>query len=55
MRVHRMALERAYAIHSGLLNEWGLQVLDSVLESEAARLDAEIRRLPSGGRVRLSV
>ena len=52
--LRRMAPQRAYAIHDGLLNEWGLQVLDSVLESEAARLGADIRRLPSGGRVRLS-
>lgn len=51
--LRRMAPERAYAIHDGLLNDWGLQVLDSVLDSEAGRLGADIRRLPPGGRVRL--
>jgi len=39
---------RAYAIHDGLLNAWGLRVLDGVLESEAGRLDADIRRLSPG-------
>ncbi|GAA3749137.1 MBL fold metallo-hydrolase [Salinactinospora qingdaonensis] len=36
---------RAFAVHDGLLNEWGLMVLDSVLASEATGLDTEIRRL----------
>jgi L-ascorbate metabolism protein UlaG (beta-lactamase superfamily) len=40
---------RAYAIHDGLLNEWGLKVLDGVLAGEADRLGADVRRLPVGG------
>ncbi|MDA0635181.1 MBL fold metallo-hydrolase [Nonomuraea sp. MCN248] len=40
---------RAYAIHDGLLNQWGLKVLDGVLDSEGERLGAEFRRLPVGG------
>ncbi len=43
-----MRPQRAYAIHDGLLNDWGLQVLDSVLQSEGQRLDAEVRRLAIG-------
>ncbi|MEV4834150.1 MBL fold metallo-hydrolase [Nonomuraea sp. NPDC049486] len=40
---------RAYAIHDGLLNEWGLKVLDGVLAGEGERAAAEFRRLPVGG------
>ncbi|HEX6499842.1 MAG TPA: MBL fold metallo-hydrolase [Micromonosporaceae bacterium] len=40
--------QRGYAIHDGLLNEWGLKVLDGVLASEAERLGAEIRRILPG-------
>ena len=52
--LRRMAPRRAYAIHDGLLNDWGLQVLDSVLQSEAQGLDADIRRLLLGERVHLA-
>lgn len=48
-----MRPQRAYAIHDGLLNDWGLQVLDSVLQSEGDRLDAEVRRLAIGESVDL--
>ncbi|WP_336209133.1 MBL fold metallo-hydrolase [Nonomuraea sp. LPB2021202275-12-8] len=48
-----MRPRRAYAIHDGLLNEWGLKVLDSVLESEQDGLDADIRRLRAGDSVEL--
>ncbi|MBX6354787.1 MAG: MBL fold metallo-hydrolase [Micromonosporaceae bacterium] len=51
--LRRMAPRRAYAIHDGLINEWGIKVLEGVLEAEAARLNAEIRRLPPGGHVQL--
>ena len=43
-----MAPRRAYAIHDGLINEWGIQVLESVLAGEAERLGADIRRLKPG-------
>jgi len=39
--LRRMAPRRAYAVHDGLLNDWGLQVLDGVLRSEAERSEAE--------------
>ncbi|MEU6997864.1 MBL fold metallo-hydrolase [Nonomuraea sp. NPDC046570] len=39
--------------HDGLLNEWGLRVLDSVLASEATGLGADIRRLSPGESVDL--
>jgi len=44
---------RAYAIHDGLINEWGIQVLESVLQGEAERLGADIRRLKPGESVEL--
>ena len=40
--------KRAYAIHDGLINEWGIMVLESVLTAEAERLGADIRRLKPG-------
>ncbi len=43
--LRRTHAERTFAIHDGLLNSWGLQVLDSVLASEAERGGVEIRRL----------
>ncbi|MEG8184695.1 MBL fold metallo-hydrolase [Nocardia terpenica] len=46
--LRRVAPARAYAIHDGLLNEWGLQVLDSVLAYEAERAGTDIRRLAPG-------
>lgn len=46
--LRRMSPRRAYAIHDGLLNEWGLKVLDDVLATEAKRAGAEIRRLRPG-------
>ncbi|MEU4427236.1 MBL fold metallo-hydrolase [Actinoplanes sp. NPDC024001] len=51
--LRRMAPRRAYAVHDGLLNDWGLQVLDGVLRIEADRSNADIRRLRCGERVRL--
>jgi L-ascorbate metabolism protein UlaG (beta-lactamase superfamily) len=51
--LRRTAPRRGYAIHDGLLNDWGLQVLDGVLRMEGERLDADIRRLLPGERVRL--
>ncbi|MER6826873.1 MBL fold metallo-hydrolase [Streptosporangium sp. NPDC000563] len=48
-----MAPRRAYAIHDGLINDWGVKVLESVLASEAERLGADIRRLPPGESVDL--
>lgn len=44
---------RAYAIHDGLLNDWGIKVLESVLSSEAEKLGADIRRLKPGESVEL--
>lgn len=46
--LRRMAPRRAYAIHDGLINEWGLKVLDDVLAMEADRARADIRRLRPG-------
>jgi hypothetical protein len=40
--------DRVYAIHDGLLNHWGLQALDSVLDIEARRAGLDIRRLLVG-------
>ncbi|MEV5343594.1 MBL fold metallo-hydrolase [Streptomyces sp. NPDC052676] len=51
--LRRMAPRRAYAIHDGLLNEWGLKVLDDVLAMEAKRAGADIRRLHPGESVEL--
>ncbi|MCK7621709.1 MBL fold metallo-hydrolase [Streptomyces sp. RS10V-4] len=51
--LRRMAPRRAYAVHDGLLNEWGLKVLDDVLALEAERAGAEIRRLLPGESVAL--
>ncbi|MFE6692011.1 MBL fold metallo-hydrolase [Streptomyces sp. NPDC057743] len=51
--LRRMSPRRAYAIHDGLLNEWGLKVLDDVLAREAKRADADIRRLHPGESVAL--
>ncbi|MGW0482316.1 MBL fold metallo-hydrolase [Nonomuraea sp. NPDC003214] len=48
-----MRPRRAFAVHDGLLNAWGLKVLDGVLESERDGLGADIRRLPVGGTVDL--
>lgn len=48
-----VAAQRAYAVHDGLLNDWGLQVLDRVLDMEAQRSGAEIRRLRPGETVEL--
>ncbi len=51
--IRRTAPERAYAIHDGLLNDQGLEVLDSVLRIEADRSKTDIRRLQPGERVKL--
>lgn len=39
---------RALAIHDGLLNDWGLRVLDETLAREAEVLGVEVRRLAVG-------
>jgi Beta-lactamase superfamily domain len=49
----RTTPHRAYAVHDGLLNSWGLEVLDGVLLSEAKQLGADIRRLQPGEHVHL--
>ncbi|MFR9795692.1 hypothetical protein ACL02U_07240 [Streptomyces sp. MS06] len=46
--LRRMAPRRAYAVHDGLLNDWGLKVLDDVLAMEAKRAATDIRRLRPG-------
>ena len=46
--LRKMKPKRAYAIHDGLMNEWGIKVLDNVLKGEAEKLGIEIRRLESG-------
>ncbi|CAL9334628.1 MBL fold metallo-hydrolase [Streptomyces sp. enrichment culture] len=51
--LRRTAPRRAYAIHDGLVNEWGLKVLDDVLAMEAERAGADIRRLRPGESVDL--
>ncbi|MER5753434.1 MBL fold metallo-hydrolase [Streptomyces sp. NPDC002088] len=51
--LRRMTPRRAYAIHDGLINEWGVRVLDDVLASEARRAGADIRRLHPGESVEL--
>ena len=43
----------AYAIHDGLLNDWGLKVLESILNAKAAHLDADIRPLKPGDSVEI--
>lgn len=42
--LRRMRPRRAYAIHDGLMNDWGLKVLGNVLDREASHLGIEIRR-----------
>jgi L-ascorbate metabolism protein UlaG (beta-lactamase superfamily) len=51
--LREIAPRRAYAIHDGLLNEWGLRVLDDVLAMEAERAGTEIRRPRAGESVEL--
>jgi L-ascorbate metabolism protein UlaG (beta-lactamase superfamily) len=46
--LRRMAPRRAYAIHDGLVNEWGLRALDGVLAMEAERAGVDVRRLRVG-------
>lgn len=48
-----MAPRRVYAVHDGLLNEWGLKLLDGVLAAEAERAGTDMRRLESGESVEL--
>ena len=45
--------KRAYAIHDGLINEWGVKILESVLTAEAERLGADIRRLTPGESIKV--
>lgn len=51
--LRRTAPRRAYAVHDGLLNDWGLQVLDGVIAREAERAGTEMRRLHLGESVLL--
>lgn len=51
--LRRMRPDRAYAIHDGLINDWGIQVLESVLRAEAEKLGADIRRLKPGESVEI--
>jgi L-ascorbate metabolism protein UlaG (beta-lactamase superfamily) len=44
---------RAYAVHDGLLNEFGLGLLESQLTGEAEAQDADFRRLKPGESVQL--
>jgi L-ascorbate metabolism protein UlaG (beta-lactamase superfamily) len=53
MYLRAVAPQRAFAIHDGLLNAWGLQVLDGQLAGEASRLGVEVRRLTAGESVDL--
>ncbi|MBL0886007.1 MBL fold metallo-hydrolase [Myceligenerans indicum] len=46
--LRRIGPRRAYAIHDGLVNDWGLKVLDDVLAMEARRAGTDIRRLSPG-------
>ncbi|MFC5181228.1 MBL fold metallo-hydrolase [Actinomadura harenae] len=48
--VRAVGAERAFAVHDGLVNDIGLQVLDDVLAMEADRAGREIRR-PALGEV----
>ena len=48
-----VAPRRAYAVHDGLLNEFGLGLLESQLTGEAEAQDADFRRLKPGESVQL--
>ncbi|WP_017539883.1 MBL fold metallo-hydrolase [Nocardiopsis halophila] len=51
--LRRTAPGRAYAVHDGLLNDWGLHVLDGVMAGESERSGTEMRRLRVGESVEL--
>ncbi|GAA2309345.1 MBL fold metallo-hydrolase [Nonomuraea roseoviolacea subsp. roseoviolacea] len=51
--VRKLSPPRAYAVHDGLLNDWGLRVLDGVLAAEAAGLGTTVGRLAPGESVDL--
>ncbi|MCW2948152.1 MAG: Zn-dependent hydrolase of the beta-lactamase fold-like protein [Actinoallomurus sp.] len=44
---------RAYAVHDGLLNDFGLALMESQLTGEGKRQEADFRRLKSGESVEL--
>ena len=46
--LRRVRPGRTYAVHDGLLNEWGLHVLDGVLDMESQRSGSVVRRLTLG-------
>jgi L-ascorbate metabolism protein UlaG (beta-lactamase superfamily) len=48
-----VAPRRAFAVHDGLLNDFGLGLLDNQLAGEGKRQDAEFRRLQPGESVEL--
>jgi L-ascorbate metabolism protein UlaG (beta-lactamase superfamily) len=48
-----VAPRRAYAVHDGLLNDFGLGLLDSQLTGEAKRQEGDFRRLEPGQSVEL--
>jgi L-ascorbate metabolism protein UlaG (beta-lactamase superfamily) len=51
--VREIRPRRAYSVHDGLLNEFGLGLIDAMLSGEAKRTDADIRRLRGGESVDL--
>jgi L-ascorbate metabolism protein UlaG (beta-lactamase superfamily) len=48
-----VAPRRAYAVHDGLLNEFGLGLLENQLAGEGKRQDADFRRLEPGESVQV--
>ncbi|MGF6881036.1 L-ascorbate metabolism protein UlaG (beta-lactamase superfamily) [Nocardia sp. GAS34] len=46
--LRRVDPQRTFGIHDGLLNDWGLQVVDQFLALEADRAGKEIRRPAAG-------
>lgn len=51
--LREVAPKRAYAVHDGLLNDFGLGLLDSQLTGEAKRQGGDFRRLRPGQSVEL--
>jgi L-ascorbate metabolism protein UlaG (beta-lactamase superfamily) len=51
--LREVAPRRAYAVHDGLLNEFGLGLLENQLTGEGKRQDADFRRLKPGESVQL--
>lgn len=51
--LRRFAPRRAFAVHDGLVNEWGLMLLDGILASESERAGLEYRRPAVGETISL--